>query len=235
MEAIAGAADGVNAAGLAVSLAFGGRKVVGRGFGVPLIVRYLLEVCERTRDAVDVLRRIPSHMSYNLTILDREGDHATVFIAPDRPIEISRQPFATNHQGQVEWQEQARFSRTVERAAAIQRLLARPALTQEGLIDAFLRAPLYATDHVGGFGTVYTAAYRPADAALELRWPDEPPWRLSCTAFREGSRRVRYGGNQAAMPAAFAELLAECLRRPQAADWSRLGRFWAGGFPQIAG
>ena len=42
MEAIAGAADGVNAAGLAVSLAFGGRKVRGEGFGVPLIVRYLL-------------------------------------------------------------------------------------------------------------------------------------------------------------------------------------------------
>ena len=70
MEAIAGAAYGVNASGLAVSLAFGGRKARGAGFGVPLIVRYLLEVCERTRDAVAVLRRLPSHMSYNLTLID---------------------------------------------------------------------------------------------------------------------------------------------------------------------
>ena len=71
MEAIAGAADGVNAAGLAVSLAFGGRRIRGEGFGVPLIVRYLLETCERTRDAVAALRRIPCHMAYNLTVVDR--------------------------------------------------------------------------------------------------------------------------------------------------------------------
>ena len=71
MEAIAGAADGVNEAGLAVSLAFGGRRATGPGFGVPLIVRYLLEVCGRTADAVEVLRRVPSHMSYNLTVVDR--------------------------------------------------------------------------------------------------------------------------------------------------------------------
>jgi predicted choloylglycine hydrolase len=235
MEAIAGAADGVNAAGLAVSLSFGGRKVTGEGFGVPLIVRYLLEVCERTRDAVDVLRRIPSHMSYNLTLVDRAGDHATVFLAPDRPADIRRQPFATNHQGRVEWDEQARFSRTVERATAIERLLARPGLTPGALTDAFLRPPLYATDHRGGFGTVYTAAYRPTEAALELRWPGEEPWHLSCADFREGSRQVRFGGRQVTLPPAFAELLADCLRRPQTADWSRLGRFWACGFPQVAG
>ena len=116
MEAIAGAADGVNAAGLAVSLAFGGRKERGTGFGVPLIVRYLLEVASDTRDAVAVLRRIPCHMSYNLTLVDRNGDAATAFLAPDRPAEVIRRPFATNHQARVDWPEQARFSRTVERA-----------------------------------------------------------------------------------------------------------------------
>jgi predicted choloylglycine hydrolase len=174
-------------------------------------------------------------MSYNLTIIDQAGDHATVFLAPDRPIEVSRQPFATNHQGRVEWNEQARFSRTVERAAAIEQLLAGPGLTPDDLTEAFLRSPLYATDHRGGFGTVYTAAYRPNKAALELHWPEQRPWRLSCAAFQEGSRRVRYNDRQPLLPPAFAELLAECLRRPQTADWSRLGRFWAGGFPQIAG
>ncbi len=235
MEAIAGAADGVNEAGLAVSLAFGGRKLTGTGFGVPLIVRYLLETCTRTRDAVAALRRIPSHMAYNLTLVDRDGEHATVFLAPDRPAEVRRQPFATNHQGRVDWPEQARFSRTVERANAIERLLARPGLTPDALTEAFLRPPLYATDHAGGFGTVYTAAYRPAEAALELRWPGEQPWRLSCASFREGSRRVRYGAERPVLHPAFAELLAECLRRPQAADWAGLGRYWSGGFPQLAG
>jgi predicted choloylglycine hydrolase len=236
MEAIAGASDGVNASGLAVSLAFGGRKVKGTGFGVPLIVRYLLEVCERTRDAVEVLRRIPSHMSYNVTVMDRAGEVATAFLAPDRPTEITSQPFATNHQRRVEWQEQARFSRTVERADALARLLARPDLTAKRLIESFLRQPLYATGHAQGFGTVYTAAYRPGDASLELRWPGERPWLLSCDRFREGSRTIRYGATAAAaLPSGFAELLAECLRCPHAADWAGLGRFWQRGFPQFAG
>jgi predicted choloylglycine hydrolase len=235
MEAIAGAADGVNASGLAVSLAFGGRKVKGTGFGVPLIVRYLLETCERTRDAVEVLRRIPSHMSYNLTVVDRAGDYATAFLAPDRPVEITRRPLATNHQGRVEWAEQARFSRTEERAEAIERLLAQPGMTPERLTEAFLREPVYGTRHAQGFGTVYTAAYRPTEAGLELHWPGEQPWRLSCASFREGSRRVRYAKSGAALPPEFADLLADCLRRPQVADWAALGRFWNTGFPQFAG
>ncbi|MFL5336068.1 MAG: C45 family autoproteolytic acyltransferase/hydrolase [Geminicoccaceae bacterium] len=235
MEAIAGAADGVNASGLAVSLAFGGRQVKGTGFGVPLIVRYLLETCERTRDAVEVLRHIPSHMSYNVTVVDRAGDFATVFLAPDRPVEITRRPLATNHQGRVEWAEQARFSRTEERAEAIEQALAQPGMTPERLTEVFLRDPVYAARHAQGFGTVYTAAYRPAEAGLELRWPGEQPWRLSCASFREGSRRVRYAKSSAALPPEFADLLAGCLRRPQAADWAGLGRFWITGFPQFAG
>ena len=35
----------MNDAGLAVSLTFGGRRALGTGFGIPLVVRYLLETC----------------------------------------------------------------------------------------------------------------------------------------------------------------------------------------------
>ena len=41
-----GLLDGVNDAGLAVSLTFGGRRVLGDGFGIPIVIRYLLETCE---------------------------------------------------------------------------------------------------------------------------------------------------------------------------------------------
>ena len=44
-----GLLDGVNDAGLAVSLTFGGRRDVGDGFGIPIVVRYLLEVCTTSR------------------------------------------------------------------------------------------------------------------------------------------------------------------------------------------
>lgn len=84
-EFLWGVADGMNDAGLALSLAFGGRKVVGEGFGIPLILRYVLEVCGEVADAVEVLHRVPSHMSYNVTLLDRAGKSLTVQVAPDRP------------------------------------------------------------------------------------------------------------------------------------------------------
>ena len=47
----------MNDAGLAVSLTFGGRPQVGDGFGIPLVIRYVLEVCETIEEAVRVLRR----------------------------------------------------------------------------------------------------------------------------------------------------------------------------------
>ncbi len=60
-----GLLDGMNAAGLVLSLTFGGRQVVGEGFGVPLILRYVLEFCRTTEEATEVLARIPCHMTYN--------------------------------------------------------------------------------------------------------------------------------------------------------------------------
>jgi predicted choloylglycine hydrolase len=41
-----GLLDGTNANGLAVSLAFGGGRGWGPGFGIPLDVRYLLEISD---------------------------------------------------------------------------------------------------------------------------------------------------------------------------------------------
>ena len=68
-----GLLDGINDAGLAISLAFGGRRATREGFAIPLVVRYLLELCETTAGAVEVLRRLPVQAAYNLTILDRSG------------------------------------------------------------------------------------------------------------------------------------------------------------------
>ena len=42
-DGLFGLVDGMNENGLAVSLTFGGRTIVGDGFGVPLIIRYVLE------------------------------------------------------------------------------------------------------------------------------------------------------------------------------------------------
>jgi len=44
-----GLVDGMTDAGLCLSLTFGGRRVVGEGFGVPLILRYVPQTCGASR------------------------------------------------------------------------------------------------------------------------------------------------------------------------------------------
>ncbi len=110
-----GLVDGMNDAGLALSLTFGGRRVVGDGFGVPLILRYVLQTCETAEEAGAVLARVPTHMSYNVTVLDRSRRYLTAMMAPDRPAVITHAAVATNHQEAVEWVSHARFTATVER------------------------------------------------------------------------------------------------------------------------
>ncbi len=91
LDCMWGLLDGVNDAGLAVSLAFGGRPQVGEGFGIPLVVRYVLETCGSTEEAMRTLRRLPVHMSYNVTTVDRDGRRATAYLAPDRPAHVTGQ------------------------------------------------------------------------------------------------------------------------------------------------
>jgi predicted choloylglycine hydrolase len=185
-DCIWGLLDGVNDAGLSMSLAFGGRRDTAPGFAMPLVVRYLLELCETTEDAVAVLGRLPVQASYNLTIADRAGHAVTAHVAPDRPLELGRSVVATNHQGEVEWPEHAEAVRSEERERHMLDLMAAGELAA----DRFLEPPLYNTQYDDGFGTLYTAVYHPAEAAVEYRWPGET-WRQSCDAFEEGIRAVR--------------------------------------------
>jgi predicted choloylglycine hydrolase len=192
VEGLAGLADGMNDAGLAVSLAFGGRPNVGRGFGVPLILRYLLQVCADVPDAVEALRGLPCHMSYNLTLLDRQGQHATVLLAPDRPPIVTPATSVTNHQLGVEWPRHGRLSRTVERAAFLAGELDRGQLDGDGLLRLFLAPPLHSRGYGSGFGTVYTAAYRPAAGRIQLAWPGGQPWAQGFGDFTEGHRAITF-------------------------------------------
>jgi predicted choloylglycine hydrolase len=171
LDCLWGLLDGVNDAGLALSLTFGGRPQVGEGFGIPLVIRYTLEVCATADEAVQVLRRMPVHMSYNVTALDRDGRRATVYLAPDRPARVTGRAVTTNHQGTVEWAPYAAAIRSVERAERLEELLAQGAATA-AVTAACLRSPLYADRFHDGFGTLYTAEYRPAEGIARYHWPD---------------------------------------------------------------
>ena len=182
-----GLLDGMNDAGLAVSLTFGGRRVTGDGFGIPIVVRYLLEVCDDVAQARDVLARLPYSLAHNLTVVDAEGAVLTAYLSPDREPIFRSFPAATNHQGIVEWPEQAKATRTIERERRIIELLADPEASAASFEDAFLRAPLFSTAYGSGFGTLYTAAYRPTERLVDYRWPTAG-WRLGFDAFEELER-----------------------------------------------
>ncbi|GJL83666.1 MAG: peptidase C45 [marine bacterium B5-7] len=188
-----GVLDGMNDAGLAVSLSFGGRRVVGEGFGVPLILRYILEFCETVEEATRALGRIPTHMSYNVTVLDKSNQYRTAFVSPDRRVVIRQLPVATNHQGRVEWQTHAEATASTERESFLINRLADSEETEGNFIDSFLQPPLYSTAYKRGFGTLYTAWYRPQEGEMALMWPGSSLVQ-NFTNFTEESRTIRYDG-----------------------------------------
>ncbi|WP_232668098.1 C45 family autoproteolytic acyltransferase/hydolase [Pseudonocardia sp. TRM90224] len=175
-----GLLDGMNDAGLVVSLAFGGRPGSGQGFGVPLVVRYLLEVAETTEQARLLLRRLPLAMAYNLTIVDATGDAVSAYLSHDGPPEFSEIPIATNHRGdRPDFPELSRALHSVERREALLRLSATDPGPAE-LLAAFLDAPLRNTGYSRSFGTLYTALYQPALGVVDYCWPGHT-WRRGFT------------------------------------------------------
>jgi predicted choloylglycine hydrolase len=191
LDCLWGLLDGVNDAGLTVSLTFGGRPQVGEGFGIPLVIRYVLEVCGTVDEAVRVLRRVPVHMSYNVTALDGSGRWATVYVAPDRPAVVTDRAVTTNHQGSVEWAPYAAAIRSVERAQRLEELLAR-GTDVSGIVAACLRPPLYATHFHEGFGTLYTAEYQPVDGIARYHWPGRT-WEHSLDKVESQSIQLQLG------------------------------------------
>ncbi|MBD3895676.1 hypothetical protein IEI94_07400 [Halomonas sp. ML-15] len=187
-----GVLDGINEQGLTVSLAFGGRTVVGDGFGAPIILRYILEFCETTPEAVEVLARVPTHMAYNITVSDARGRYVTAMISPDRPASIRRVPVATNHQKKIEWYAHALASETLIRERQLSILVGDETTTEQRLVSAFFAPPLFRRDYRRGLGTIYTAVYHPLEGRASFFWPGAS-LALSFDDPREQQLTIHYG------------------------------------------
>lgn len=168
-----GLLDGMNADGLTISLTFGGRNISGKGFGIPLVMRYVLETCTSTEEAISVFQRVPVHMSYNVTILDKSKHFATVFLSPDRPVSVVNTCIGTNHQHSVEWEDYASMSATLPRMQFLESCLYNPEETKRTIKQKFHHSPLYNTQFEKSFGTLYTAVYNLEKMECQLRWPNK--------------------------------------------------------------
>jgi predicted choloylglycine hydrolase len=185
-----GCLDGMNEDGLVASQTFGGSPSIGQGFSLLLILRYVLETCRRVDEAVAVLTRIPIAQSQNVTLLDRSGAYATVFLGPDREPAVTADKVCTNHQEHVVWPEHGAMSRTLERNEALACALVDPSMTLDRLIARFLAPPLYS--HWIGSPTVYTAVYRPAEGRVDYLWPGKS-WCQSMRKCESGEYTHDYG------------------------------------------
>lgn len=189
-DCVLGALDGMNSHGLAVAISFGGRKVVGPGFGIGIVVRYLLQTCRDVPSALAALDRVPVAMAYNVALLDSVGRSVVAFVAPDRPMQLAPGCTAANRQGVTEWPEHAQFCGTEERERVLADLVSHPHTTADSLVDAFLAPPIYRPMASTLWGTVYTAVYDIDAQSLTLRWPDDS-WELGIPGFVEGHRSRR--------------------------------------------
>ena len=163
-----GCLDGMNSAGLVASMTFGGSPSHGEGFAIILMLRYVLETCSSVKEAVAALIRIPIAQSQNVTLIDCSGEHASLFLGPDRAPRVTRELLCTNQQEQVISPAYALRSQTVERHAELVGCLADSNMTLERLIERFFVSPLFSRR--SGFPTVYTAVYRPAERRVDYLW-----------------------------------------------------------------
>jgi predicted choloylglycine hydrolase len=166
-----GCLDGMNEDGLVASLTAGGSRVQGLGFSVILMLRYVLETCWSVGQAIAALSRIPIALSQNVTLLDRTGEYATVFLGPDRAPAVSRIRACANHQETSTKPNSAEMANSAQRQQSLLAALEDPEMTLERLTAKFFIPPLYSRRI--GFTTVYTAVYRPTEGRVDYLWPGE--------------------------------------------------------------
>lgn len=227
VEFLWGLSDGINDAGLTVALAYGGRTETAPGFGITTILRYVLEICDTVHEAVAILRRVPSHMAYNIVLADASGATASVELSPGGGLRRMPHPIATNHQSGPALPDRAPFTRTYERHAHLRGLSG----SARDLHRAFTDRPLRQDRYAEGFGTLFTAEYDPAARDMRLIWPDQD-WRQSLTRFAEGRRTIDFSGSASRGPIATLGHDDVDWSRAAEVDWLRVARDYAAGTGQ---
>ena len=187
-----GVLDGMNGDGLAISLTFGGRKVMGEGFGIPLIMRYVLETCKDVDEAIEAFRAIPCHMVYNVTLIDKAGKYKSLFLGPDRKMGIRNSAICTNHQEVIDWPEYAAKTGTVERETELLNYLHFENPSNQNLVNKFLHPPLYTIQPKNSYGTLYTAAYSPIAGEVNFYWPNKTI-QQNFLSFNEAKTMIQLG------------------------------------------
>lgn len=76
--------EGLNEYGLAVAMTFLVPTMIKPGINSLFLVRYLLEKCTTTKEAVDALKGIPIASACNIILADKKGDMVVVECTPEK-------------------------------------------------------------------------------------------------------------------------------------------------------
>ena len=160
---VMGRTEGVNEKGLAVALHFVNSKETQNGFTAASVIRILLDTCENTDQAVNMIKQLPHSWSYNFSIGDALGNTVVV---EESPFEIKVRTdtdllFCTNH---FQKKEMSRLNREdLESTRERLNYLSHRSLGKMNGSEAFnmFRAatPLYNEAYDEFFGTLHTFAY----------------------------------------------------------------------------
>jgi predicted choloylglycine hydrolase len=191
IDCMSGVLDGMNQHGLAVSMSFGGIELFGEGFGITILLRYILEYASNVREAIELVKDIPIHGAYNVTLLDKQGDFSTLVIAPDQVTRETPTAVATNHQKLGGWPQYENKVKTAERYGFLSEAIESQIDTTDSFALKFLQPPLYHNQFGRGFGTLYTAAYYPGRNECRYIWP-ENEWRFNFDNFEETECRQSF-------------------------------------------
>jgi len=184
IDCMSGVLDGMNEDGLAVSMSFGGRDEFGKGFGITILLRYILEYATNIKEAIELVKDIPVHGAYNVTLLDRNANCSTLVIAPDQSTRVTNAAIATNHQTGSSWPKYQERVQTALRFDYLTDVVSHRAHSVDSFPRQFLQPPLFNTEFAKGFGTLYTAAYYPQRRECEILWPHNS-WRFGFQDFVE--------------------------------------------------
>ncbi|MFT5658350.1 MAG: putative choloylglycine hydrolase [Gammaproteobacteria bacterium] len=182
IDCMSGVLDGMNQHGLAVSMSFGGIEKFGEGFGITILLRYILEYASNVKEAVELVKDIPVHGAYNVTLLDRQANFSTLMMAPGETTREIATQIATNHQQLGGWPRYEEKVQTALRHDYLTDVIAQQQDDADSFAQKFLQPPLYNTQFARGFGTLYTAAYYPCRSECRYIWPDNE-WRFNFDNF----------------------------------------------------
>ncbi len=191
IDCMSGVLDGMNEDGLALSMSFGGREEFGTGFGITILLRYILEYATNVKEAIELVKDIPVHGAYNVTLLDRSANYATLTMAADETTQVTRAAIATNQQAGGSWPKYQERVQTALRYDYLTNTVRHRMHNADRFAQQFLQPPLYNTEFAKGFGTLYTAAYYPSRGECHILWPDNT-WRFSFQNFHETEYTISF-------------------------------------------